>query len=75
MPLLTIQTDDVGVFCSPIWNEYLIVAQQFGLSRMQLWDLSFQAIGAIFGGVEEKVRLTDLMLSWREGNWSGGGLT
>lgn len=70
MPLLTIQTDDVGVFCSPIWNEYLIVAQQFGLSRMQLWDLSFQAISAIFGGVEEKVRLTDLMLSWREGNVS-----
>lgn len=44
------------------------MAQQFGLSRMQLWDLSFQAIGTIFGGVEEKARLTDLMLSWRENN-------
>lgn len=61
-----IQTDDVGVFCSPIWNEYLIVAQHFGLSRMQLWDLSFQTIGAIFGGEQEKVRLAELMLSWRE---------
>ncbi|RPB15876.1 adenosine/AMP deaminase family protein [Morchella conica CCBAS932] len=65
---LILCTDDVGVFCSPLSNEYTIVAQHFGLTRLQLWELSFQTISPIFSGEEEKIRLRNLMLSWREGN-------
>ena len=50
-------TDDVGVFCSDLSNEYLIVAQAFGLDKSQLLALSSRAIDGIFGGDAEKERL------------------
>lgn len=51
------QTDDVGVFGSELSNEYLIIAQAFGLKASDLRALSKRAIDAIFGGEEEKERL------------------
>ena len=52
-----VQTDDVGVFCSRLSNEYLLIAQAFNLSRGDLIDLCDQAVEAIFGDKHQKQRL------------------
>ncbi|KAL1877399.1 hypothetical protein Daus18300_002383 [Diaporthe australafricana] len=54
-------TDDVGVFGSPLSNEYRLVAQHFGLSEIQIRALARKGIEVIFGGPEEKQRLRDIM--------------
>nr|XP_046248931.1 adenosine deaminase-like protein isoform X1 [Scatophagus argus] len=41
-------TDDKGVFCSDLSQEYQLVASTFGLSREAIWRLSEQAIDCIF---------------------------
>ncbi|KAF8454276.1 adenosine/AMP deaminase family protein [Kalaharituber pfeilii] len=60
-------TDDVGVFLSPLSNEYALVALHFGLSSKQLWELSYRAVDAIFSGEEEKERLRSVLSEWRTG--------
>jgi adenosine deaminase len=50
-------TDDVGFFCSPVSNEYLLAAEHFQLERRNLISISRKAVKAIFGGDEEKQRL------------------
>lgn len=55
--LTSIQTDDIGVFCSLLSNEYLLAAQHFGLNRGDLLDMCRKAIDVIFGGEKEKERL------------------
>jgi adenosine deaminase len=54
----------VGVFESPLSNEYALVAQHFGLNRTQICALVRRGVDIIFGGEEEKRRLRDLL--WRE---------
>ncbi|KAL2272750.1 hypothetical protein FJTKL_06021 [Diaporthe vaccinii] len=54
-------TDDVGVFGSPLSNEYRLVAEHFGLSEPQIRALARKGIEVIFGGPEEKQRLRDIM--------------
>ena len=44
----------MGVFGSKLSNEYLLVAQHFGLTRDDLLDLCYQGINAIFGTENEK---------------------
>lgn len=56
-----IQTDDVGVFGSPLSNEYRLVAEHFGLSEPQIRALARKGIEVIFGGPKEKQRLRDIM--------------
>ncbi|KAM0561484.1 hypothetical protein ACHAPJ_003367 [Fusarium lateritium] len=56
-PKISLSTDDVGVFGSPLSNEYRLVAQHFGLDRDAICDLARQPIDGIFGGEEEKERL------------------
>ncbi|KAJ4124215.1 hypothetical protein NW768_009569 [Fusarium equiseti] len=60
-PKISLSTDDVGVFGSPLSNEYRLVAQHFGLDRQAICDLARQPIEGIFGGEEEKERLRLLM--------------
>lgn len=55
------QTDDVGVFGSPLSNEYRLVAEHFGLSESQIRALARKGIEVIFGGPEEKQRLRKIM--------------
>lgn len=55
--LTLIQTDDVGVFCSQLSNEYLLAAKHFGLDRSDLLKMCRKAIDVMFGGEEEKERL------------------
>jgi len=51
----------VGVFGSPLSNEYRLVAQHFGLRRADICSLARGAIDVIFEGEEEKERLRSLM--------------
>jgi len=62
----TCKTDDVGIFCSPLSNEYLQLAQHFKLDRKALLDLCKGAINAIFGGNEEKERIHWLIEAFSE---------
>lgn len=55
------KTDDVGIFCSPVSNEYLLAASHFGLGRGDILRLCRKGVGAIFGGDEEKKRLWGLL--------------
>ncbi|KAJ3526350.1 hypothetical protein NM208_g11232 [Fusarium decemcellulare] len=60
-PKISLGTDDVGVFGSPLSNEYRLVAEHFDLDRSAVCGLARQAIGSIFGGEEEKERLRRIM--------------
>ncbi|KAK7967235.1 Adenosine deaminase-like protein, partial [Apiospora aurea] len=54
-------TDDVGVFGSPVSNEWRLIQQHFRLTRGEILDLARKGIDVIFGGVEEKQRLRSIM--------------
>ncbi|KAF1957707.1 Metallo-dependent hydrolase [Byssothecium circinans] len=54
---LAICTDDVGVFCSLLSEEYLLAATHFHLTRRETRELAERPIPCIFGGEEEKARL------------------
>ncbi|KAH6893334.1 hypothetical protein B0T10DRAFT_270788 [Thelonectria olida] len=60
-PKISLGTDDVGIFGSPLSNEYRLVAQHFRLDRQEICALARQGIDAIFGGEDEKSRLRDIM--------------
>jgi len=63
--LLTVaQTDDVGVFCSPLSNEYELAAQHFNLSRAEIRSLCERAVDSIFSENEEKDRLLSIYSEW-----------
>ena len=51
----------MGVFLSPLSNEYLLAAEHYDLNRWQLLELCRGAVEAIFGGEEEKKRLRELV--------------
>ena len=55
------QTDDVGFFCSPVSNEYLLAASHFGLGRSDVMGLCRGSVDVIFGGEKEKERLRGLL--------------
>lgn len=57
------QTDDVGFFCSPVSNEYLLAAQHFGLDREDLVRIAKRSVESIFGDEKEKERLRDLLVN------------
>lgn len=54
---VTFQTDDKGVFCTDLSQEYQLVASTFGLSHEALWNLSQQAIDCIFAPETVKQKL------------------
>jgi adenosine deaminase len=60
------KTDDVGIFGSPVSNEYLMVALHFGLSRGDLIALSANAVNAIFSGEKEKERMRGLLKEFED---------
>lgn len=64
---LILCTDDVGVFCSPLSNEYLLAAEHFNLSHGDIVDICGKAIEAIFGDNEEKKRLRESLSAFKEG--------
>ena len=56
-----LQTDDVGIFGSTLSNEYLLVAEAFGLSRRNMLELCGRSVEMIFSGEEEKGRLRTIV--------------
>uniref|UniRef100_A0A8C7XFX1 N6-Methyl-AMP deaminase n=1 Tax=Oryzias sinensis TaxID=183150 RepID=A0A8C7XFX1_9TELE len=56
-------TDDKGVFCTDLSQEYQLVASTFGLSQKEMWKLSQQAIDCIFA--EEAVK-QQLKKKWQD---------
>lgn len=58
---IALSTDDVGVFGSPVSNEYQLAAQHFDLDEGDLIELSRSAVASIFGGDSEKARLYSLL--------------
>lgn len=51
------QTDDKGVFCTDLSQEYQLAASTFGLTQEAVWRLSQQAIGYTFAPEPIKQRL------------------
>lgn len=62
-----VQTDDVGFFCSPVSNEYLLAAEHFNLTRVDVVDIARRAVRVIFGGEDEKNRLYRLLDEFEAG--------
>ncbi|KAK8113236.1 Adenosine deaminase-like protein [Apiospora sp. TS-2023a] len=54
-------TDDVGVFGSPVSNEWRLIQHHFKLTRAEILALVRKGIDVIFGDEEEKQRLRGLM--------------
>jgi adenosine deaminase len=64
------QTDDVGVFCSPLSQEYQLAAQHFGLKTADIRALCERAVDAVFAGEQEKERLRAIYAEW---DWEAWG--
>jgi adenosine deaminase len=62
------KTDDVGVFCSPLSQEWELAAKHFGLDRAEVKALCERAVDSIFTGENEKARLRDIYTGW--GGWT-----
>jgi adenosine deaminase len=56
---IALSTDDVGIFDSPLSNEYLLAAKHMQLSKAGVVRLARQAINAAFAGGERMMRLID----------------
>ncbi|OAR01700.1 hypothetical protein LLEC1_07186, partial [Akanthomyces lecanii] len=65
-PKISLATDDVGVFGSPLSKEYELAAQHFHLDRQEMCSLARQAIDSTFGSAEDKEWLRS-MLEWAFG--------
>ncbi|KAK4241910.1 hypothetical protein C8A03DRAFT_40743 [Achaetomium macrosporum] len=59
--VVVLSTDDVGVFGSPLSNEYALVARHFGLNHAEICALVRKGVDVIFGGEEEKRRLRSIL--------------
>jgi adenosine deaminase len=59
-----VQTDDVGVFGSPVSNEYLLAAKHFDLSRKDVWNIALRAVDAMFAGDGEKERMKSRLVGF-----------
>jgi adenosine deaminase len=66
---ISLCTDDVGIFRSPVSNEYLLASQHFGLDHQGLVEVSLRAVDSIFKE-EEKERLRRLLAEFASANGS-----
>ncbi|KAI1393257.1 Metallo-dependent hydrolase [Hypoxylon trugodes] len=60
-PVVVPCTDDVGVFGSPLSNEWRLIQEHFKLQRAEILGLARKGIDVIFAGDDEKSRLIGLM--------------
>ncbi|TRX87999.1 hypothetical protein FHL15_011101 [Xylaria flabelliformis] len=60
-PVVVPCTDDVGVFGSPVSNEWALIQEHFHLGRNDILGLARKGIDVIFGGEEQKARLREIM--------------
>ncbi|EON69729.1 hypothetical protein W97_08991 [Coniosporium apollinis CBS 100218] len=60
---IALGTDDVGVFCSELSEEYRVAAEHFGLGHDDVRKLCESAVDMIFGSDAERARLSTLYTS------------
>ncbi|OAA57261.1 Adenosine/AMP deaminase [Cordyceps fumosorosea ARSEF 2679] len=60
-PKISLATDDVGVFGSPLSKEYELAAEHFHLDRQAVCSLAREAIDSTFGSDEDKEWLRSIM--------------
>ncbi|KAI1361602.1 Metallo-dependent hydrolase [Xylaria arbuscula] len=60
-PVVVPCTDDIGVFNSPVSNEWNLIQQYFHLSKDEILTLARKGIDVIFGGEAQKARLREIM--------------
>ncbi|EMR62963.1 putative adenosine deaminase protein [Eutypa lata UCREL1] len=60
-PIVIPCTDDVGVFGSPVSNEWRLIQKHFGLSREEILGLARKGIEIIFGDEDDKKWLREIM--------------
>nr|XP_039255414.1 adenosine deaminase-like protein [Styela clava] len=65
---VVICTDDKGVFSTTLSNEYLIAAQNGGMSSEDIYNLSFESIDHIFSNDITKDILRQKMKNWKQEN-------
>ena len=61
---ITLNTDDAGIFGTDIEKEYHLAQSIFNFTRLELLDITLCGIDAAFVEDAEKMRLTDLALSF-----------
>ncbi|KAF2087975.1 Metallo-dependent hydrolase [Saccharata proteae CBS 121410] len=61
---VALSTDDVGVFCSPLSEEYYIAAEHFKLEPMDVRRLCEGVVKIIFADGAEKERLSAIYSEW-----------
>lgn len=61
---ITLNTDDAGIFGTDIEKEYHLAQSIFNFTRLELLDITLCGIDAAFVEDAEKMRLTDLVLSF-----------
>lgn len=57
----------MGFFCSPVSNEYLLAAEHFGVGRADMLHMCEKSVEMIFGGEQEKKRLCEIILQFKNG--------
>ncbi|GAW23923.1 hypothetical protein ANO14919_135000 [Xylariales sp. No.14919] len=60
-PVVVPCTDDVGIFGSPVSNEWALIQEHFHLKREDILGLARKGIDVIFGGEIQKARLREIM--------------
>ncbi|KAI0199978.1 Metallo-dependent hydrolase [Astrocystis sublimbata] len=60
-PVVVPCTDDVGVFGSPVSNEWALIQAHFHLKKDEILALARKGVDVIFGGEEQKARLREIM--------------
>ena len=61
---MCLQTDNIGVFCSMLSQEYYLAALHFQLDRREIRALCERAIDSIFTGPDEQARLKQIYATW-----------
>lgn len=56
----------MGVFCSPLSNEYALAAEHFNLSKEDLITLCEEVVGITFASEDAKVRLRQVYKTLRK---------
>jgi adenosine deaminase len=54
----------VGVFCSPLSQEWYLAAKHFSLNRADVKALCERAVESVFTGEDEKARLRSMYSEW-----------
>lgn len=67
MPFI-ICTDDKGVFSCPLSGEYSLAYKEFGWKPEKLYQVAFNAIEHCFATPEEKAKIQQIFLQWKQEN-------